>query len=73
MQQKVRYLPFGIDASKLDRQVYGAWPNAIVCKDCGGTGYAARVVVGLIPCDECDGRGWNPPPGAPSEITVSMK
>jgi hypothetical protein len=71
-QVRVRYLPFGTDAAKLDRQVYGSWPNAVQCKDCGGTGYPSGVVVGLMPCDECDGRGWNPPMGAPIEITVSV-
>jgi len=73
VEVRVRYLPFGIDATKLDRQVYGPWPNAVVCKDCKGTGYSSGIVVGLIACNECDGRGWNPPYGGATEITVTVK
>jgi hypothetical protein len=73
LQVRVRYLPFGIDAAKLDQQVYGPWPNAIECKVCGGSGYFGGVVVGLIACDDCEGRGWNPPPGTPAELVVPVK
>ncbi len=73
LQVRVRYLPFGIDAAKLDQQVYGPWPNAIECKVCCGNGYFGGVVVGLIACDDCEGRGWNPPPGTPAELAVPVK
>jgi len=71
MQVRVRYLPIGPDAAKLDFQVYGPWPMTTDCKDCGATGYSAGIVIGLVPCEECEGRGWNPPPGAPDEIVIA--
>lgn len=71
MQVRVRYLPIGPDAAKLDLQVYGPWPMTTDCKDCGATGYSAGIVIGLVPCEGCEGRGWNPPPGAPDEIVMA--
>jgi hypothetical protein len=69
VQVRVRYLPIGTDAAKLDLQVYGPWPHATECKDCCGTGNFAGVIVGLIACECCEGRGWNPP----ADLVVSVK
>lgn len=66
----VRRLPIGSEDVQLDLEAYGAWPNAVACKACRGNGCFAGIEMCGIDCDGCDGRGWNPAPGAPREIPI---
>ena len=74
-----RTLPVGTPSACIDGQTFGPWPHAIECKDCIGTGnfYGNDEDDDYLPCDECAGRGWNPPPARPNvleyELTEEMQ
>jgi hypothetical protein len=72
MAKRIRTIPIGSASAALDYHAYGAWPGAVPCKSCIGTGnfYGRDEDGDWIDCDECQGRGWNLPSGAPQEILL---
>lgn len=74
-----RTLPVGMASVCIDYQSFGSWPGAVECKECNGTGnfYGNDEDGDYLPCDECSGRGWNPPAGGPHvlvyEFTLEMQ
>jgi hypothetical protein len=67
----MRKLPVGRPDAEWDFKTYGIWPDATLCKGCGGSGHFAGVKIGLIECEDCEGRGWNPRPGTPHEVPIT--
>ncbi len=69
----LRTLPVGSVSAALDYHAFGHWPGAIPCRACVETGnfYGRDIDGDWLDCDECEGRGYNLPAGAPTSIEVA--
>jgi len=70
----IRTLPVGTTSACIDSKAFGPWPGAIECNDCTGTGnfFGNDEDGDYLPCDECAGRGWNPPPAGPNVLKYEL-